>query len=325
MKLAIVVAVALGLLGCAEAPVQESSATAEAGYGRAFGQFRYVEDGKEVTWGSVFPSTDSLTLFVRPAGGGQMQYMDVPADGGFFWPLKGGDYTIVGFQLARRGGATVTRTMRLMAGFSVPQAGQAVYIGDLLLESRAGASRVEVLDRYEVARQRVEQRLAAAKLAAAKGLMQVEAPPGRHGRITAICAAAWAVGCDSDYQGVRPLQPEGTERSYVRVANLTPALEWKPPGRPGATYDVAIYESLDFSYGLSGSVRGLRGALVAYAEGLAEPRYVAPPLEAGKRYQWSVRLRDGDTVSSWSTTSYSLFLLIAGRRTSGQYFAFETP
>ena len=323
-SLSIGIAVLLAsLLGCAQPPVQESVATAEAGYGRAFGQLRYVEDGKQVTWGSLFPSTDSLTLFVRSATG-QVQYMDMPAHGEFFWPLQRGDYTILGFELARRGGATFTRSGRLMARFSVPQ-GQAVYIGELRMEARGGASRTEVLDGYEAALPLVEQRIAAARLTPAKALMQLEAPPGRYSRVTSICAAAWAIGCDSDYQGVRPLQPAGTERSPVRVKGLTPLLEWKPSGTPGTSYDVAIYESLDFQYGLHGSVRGLRGALVAYAEGLREPRYAAPALQAGKRYQWSVRLRDGDTVSTWSTTSYSLFILIAGRKSSGQFFAFETP
>lgn len=313
------------LAACAAPPVDEKAATAEAGYGRAFGELRYIEDGRQAKWGSLFPSTDSLTLFVRSVRSGQVQYMDVPADGTLFWPLEQGDYTIVGFQLARRGAATFTRTGRLMTRFSVPQAGQAVYIGDLLIESRGGAIRSQVLDRYEAALERVHERIAGAKLMPAKGLMQPESPPGRFSRVTPICAASWAIECDSNYQGVRPLQPEGTERTYARVTELTPLLEWKPSSRPGISYDVAIYESLDFSYGLYGSVRGLRGARVAYAEGLKEARYVAPALEAGKRYLWSVRLRDGDTVSSWSTTSHSFFIVIAARKAAGQYFGFETP
>jgi hypothetical protein len=61
---------------------------------------------------------------------------------------------------------------------------------------------------------------------------------------------------------------------------------------------------------------------VSYAEGLKEPRYAPKtPLEPGRRYQWSVRLRDGDTVSSWSTTGYNWIV----RTGYGQYFAFETP
>src|SRR5687767_9630361 len=317
---------ALLLSACgAVAPVEEKTATAEAGYGRVFGQLRYAENGKEVKWGSVFPSTDSLTLFVRSARTGQMHYLDVPADGNFFWPPERGDYTIVGFQLARRRAGTFTNAARVMPRVSVPQAGQAVYIGDLVIESRAGAGRVQVLDGYEAALQRVGERITAAKLAPIKALMVLEAASGRVGRMTGICSAYWAIECDSNYQGVRPVQPEGTERTYVRVKDLMPLLEWKPSGRPGTTYDVAIYESLDFTYGLWGSVQGLRAARVAYAEGLTEPRYAPPSLERGRRYQWSVRLRDGDTVSSWSTTSYSFFAVIAARRASGQYFGFETP
>jgi hypothetical protein len=306
-------------------PVDEKTASEKPGYARVFGTVRYIEDGKEARWDSVFPSTDSLTLFVRPAAGGEMLYVDVPADALFFWPLQAGEYTIVGFQLARRSAATFTRTLRVMARFSVAQAGQALYIGELAVETRGGAIRMQVVDRYESALPRVTERIQAAKASPAKSLMKLEPPPGRFARQSSICGPSWAVGCDSDYQGVRPVKPEGTERTFVLVSDRTPALEWKPSAKPGTTYDVAIYESLDFTYSLWGDVRGLRGSLVAYAEALPEPRYVPPALEPGKRYQWSVRLRESDTVSSWSSTSYSFFLVIAARRASGQYFGFEVP
>lgn len=310
----------------ATAPVDEKAATAEAGYGRAFGLFRWLEDGKEAVWTSTFFSTDTLTFFVRSARTGQMQYMGIESDGSFYWPLERGDYVIVGYQSARRGAGTSTQTGRLMTAFSVAQAGQAVYIGDLLIEIRRGRSRVDVLDRYEPALQRFEARIAQAKLAPAKALMRFEQQPGRYRRVTEICSPSWAIECDSNYQGVRPLSPEGTAWNYTVTKGVAPLLEWKPSSRPELTYDVAIYESLEFMFGATGGVKGLRGTRVAYAEGLREPRYIpTTPLEHGKRYEWTVRLRDGDTVSSWSTTSYSFFAVIAARRASGQYFGLETP
>ena len=83
------------------------------------------------------------------------------------------------------------------------------------------------------------------------------------------------------------------------------------------------------------SVRDLPGALVAYAEGLREPRWSPPSLQPGRLYQWTVRLRDGDTVSSWSTTEQHaaeafLFtpfveLLMSGApRRDPKYFGFQT-
>lgn len=323
-RMVVLVAVMMVLPACVHR-AQDASSPAEPRECAVFGHVRYIENGKEQRWGSLFPSTDTLTLFLRPAGGGALQYIDVPADGHFFALLERGDYTMIGFELGRRGAATFTRTARLMTRFSVPQPGQAFYVGALRVESRGGASRIQVLDEYAAALKAVEERIATAKLTPAKSLMEVEPALGRYRRVTSICAASWAIECDKDYQGVRPLQPEGTERKYAEVKDRTPVLEWKPSGTPGITYDVAIYESLHFKYGLLAEVHGLRGAVVAYAEAVPEPRYVPPPLEPGKRYQWSVRLRDGDTVSSWSTTSHSFNILIAWRRGSGQYFAFATP
>lgn len=310
----------------ATAPVDEKAATAESGYGRAFGRVSYLEDGKAVGWASTLTSTNSLTFFVRSARTGQMQYMEIPDDGSFFWPLERGEYVIVGYQLARRSIPASTRTGRLMATFSVPQAGQAVYIGDLLIETGRRGGRIDVMDRYQPALERAGARIAEGKLTPAQGLMRPEQAPGQFRRVTDICGAAWGIECDANYRGVQPVAPEGTAWNYSATKDLAPLLEWKPSGRPEVTYDVAIYESLEFMFGATGGVKGLRGTRVAYAEGLREPRYVpATPLEPAKRYEWTVRLRDGDTVSSWSTTSYSFFAVIAARRAFGQYFGFETP
>jgi hypothetical protein len=212
-----------------------------------------------------------------------------------------------------------------MTTFSVPQPGQAVYIGDLRIETGKSRYRFGVFDRYAGTLQRIETRLADGKLAPAKGLMQLEAQAGRYKRVSGICGASWGVDCDSNYQGVRPLEPEGAAWSFPVARDLTPLLEWKPASRPEVTYDVAIYESLAFAFGATGSVKGLRGTLVAYAEGLREPKYSPPPLEHGKRYEWTVRLREGDSVSSWSTTSYNFFALVVWGRGSGQYFGLATP
>ena len=43
------------------------------------------------------------------------------------------------------------------------------------------------------------------------------------------------------------------------------------------------------------------------------------------KYEWSVRVRDGDTVSTWSTTSQFTFLIVAAVFTHGDWFSLSTP
>jgi hypothetical protein len=73
---------------------------------------------------------------------------------------------------------------------------------------------------------------------------------------------------------------------------------------------------------------------VSLAATLLKPSYRAPSrgaLQRGQRYEWSVRLRDGDTVSTWSTTSHTaiapvLFpgmVFVGGGSSFGQCFGFE--
>jgi len=111
-----------------------------------------------------------------------------------------------------------------------------------------------------------------------------------------------------------------TGQGYPDVVDGRPQLAWKPSTAAGVTYDVAIYESLTLTVDLPTAPRA-RGALVAYAEALPEPSFKPQqPLAPGKRYMWSVRLRNGDTVTSWSTTGY--YAVIAGG--SGHWFGFAT-
>jgi hypothetical protein len=315
------------IAGCGEMPkraASEEEATAAAGYGRAFGRVEYLEGGKEVVWGTSFFTTNTLTLFVRSLPSAEMHYLEVESDGTFYWPLPAGEYEIVGFQMLRISGTRSTRTGRLMTKFSLPQAGQAVYVGDVRINAARGG--FQLVDRYAETLKRVEARLAEGKLQAVKGLMGREQPPGSVKRMSAICDAMWELKCGGSYQGVEPTSPEGTAQRFPLIEILTPRLEWKPSTRPGVTYDVIVFESLRLHYNFAANTADLRGSVVAYAEGLREPSHsFEKPFAPGKRYEWSVRLRDGDTVSSWSTTSHSLFLVVGASSGSGRSFGFETP
>lgn len=309
------------LTACADIPVRpadEKAATVAAGFGRAFGRVIYLENGKEFDWSSSVFATDSLTLYVRAVPEGQLQMMQIEGDGSFYWPLQAGDYVIVGYLRMRRQVTNQQRTGRLWTTFTVPRPGQAVYIGDLRIDATNHGFRFEVFDRYAEALPRVQDRLRDGKIEAVNGLMRVDGQLGRYTRVIPICNKAWVLACDSNFQGVEPLQPEGTAQGFPLTASLMPVLEWKPSGKAGVTYDVAIFESL--------TIPRMRGARVGYAEGLTEPRYTpATALPPGRKFEWSVRLRDGDTVSSWSSTSHFAFLIVAWARGSGQGFGFTTP
>lgn len=328
--LALVAALAVG--GCENMPSRpapESEATVQSGYGRAFGRIAYVENGTEVAWGATFTTNNQLTLFVRSNSSGEMQSLDLEGAGNFVWPLKPGDYTILGYRTSQSGSpGRRTTTVRLMAAFSVPRAGQAVYLGELHIATGGGRYGVRVLDNYsEGGLSRFQARPDASKFEAVKGLAVLEPPPGKYKFVSRICSGTWGIECTTDFQGVEPVSPAGTAQGFPMVESLHPLLAWKPSNRAGVIYDVAVYEShLTFPMpGLSAHAHRIRGAIVAYAEGLAEPRYSPPGLAPDRNYEWSVRLREGDEVSGWSTASHFTFVIVAASRGAGQYFGFATP
>ena len=302
--------------GMPESPVADERATIEAGYGRAFGRIVYVEEGKERRW----KWGEELAVFVRSAQTGQMQRMAIKGDGSFLWPLMAGDYIIAGYTALGP-----PRTGRLWVSFSIPQPGMGVYIGDLRIETTRSRYRFGVEDKYAQARAQVESRLSAGKLTAVKSLMTPEAVQETVKMVWPICAERSGVTCETNRQGVEPVQPPGTATSFPTVASLSPVLEWKPSTREGMTYDVAVYGSLSLAGDMPGAQR-VRGARGAYAEGLSEPRFrIDTPLAAGTKYEWSVRLREGENVSTWSSTSYFVFFVVGWASGSGQWFGLETP
>lgn len=321
--------VAVLLVSCAaQPPVSEEQGTVAAGYGRVFGRVQYSYKGVPTEIGIVFLGSHDVTLFLRQAGSDELHYLKPERDGTFSWPLKPGDYVLVGIAARRTAGNFQEWTSRrYMAPISVPEAGTAVYIGDIRVALRADGYRIALLDEYDTTSKLMRPRLESGKFRPLKSLMRPERAPGHFKAVRPVCAPDWGLTCTDRYRGVELVGPVQFGATFPTTASLTPALEWKPSARKDVTYDVAIYESLSFVYEFGGSrVERMLGSQAAYAEGLTEPRFVpATALQPGKKYEWSVRLRSGDTVSTWSTTSFSLNLIIAGRGQSGSFFGFETP
>lgn len=327
---ALVIAASVVLLGAcgAQPPVSEEEGAAASGYGRVFGRIQYSYNGSPAELGPALFETHDVTLFLRQAGSDELHYMKPDRDGTFSWPLKAGNYVLLGLAAGRSGGSYregITR--RYMAPIALAEAGMALYIGDIRVESRGGRYNITLVDAYDETLKRMQSRLENGRFRPVKALMQPERPPGNYKRVQSVCATAWALTCSESNQGVEIVAPVGPGMTFPTTENLTPALEWKPSPRKDVTYDVVIYESLSFEYAHgTNKVSRMPGARAAYAEALTEPRFVpTTALQPAKKYEWSVRLRSGDTVSTWSTTSSSLNFLVAARRESGQLFGFETP
>lgn len=319
----IVACLAVLLAGCANSlgrPPSEEVANREGNYGRAFGKLSVVEDGKPVpTFNSFSFSGRPYWFFVQSVDSGKLYRMEVEDDGRFLWALPVGDYVLAAVETVG------VRTYRLWLNFSIGEARQASYVGNLDLEVSKFGFAFRVVDQYEKSVQDFQPRFVNSALVAKKAIMQPDPPLGHFTDVWKICSQKTGLPCDFGLYGVKPLEPVGAEKSYPAVSSLKPLLAWQPAPKGGFTYDLAIYESLAIGIDMPG-VRKLRGRLVEYAEGLSDPKYqVRQALKPGMKYDWSVRLREGDTVSTWTTTSYFAFFIVGWASGSGQWFGFRTP
>lgn len=300
-----------------EPPIVRAPSAAEtsvAATGHAFGRLRLFQKGKEVEFGFL----DRLLLFVRSQRTGEIQQKAFTGGrGNFNWPLPSGEYVIVAYNFQNQTG-------RLWLTFSVPDPGEAAYIGDLHIVSLDGRYGWQIHDAYADAEKEFGAGFAKGGVKTTVALMKSEERLGTYRRLTRVCAVAeWGIECDLTNQGVRALDPVQGTLGFPTVDSLTPRLAWSPVDREGVTYDLAVYESIKAPLlGLS----HIRGALVSYVEALPQPFYqFDTPLARGKQFEWSVRLRKGDTVSTWSTTGYFVFFVVGTASGSGNWFGFSTP
>ena len=184
---------------------------------------------------------------------------------------------------------------------------------------------MRVFDDYETALTAYKERFAGAQEEPLKRLTQPEQQLGSYQHVVGICAQEWGIECGRTYQGVEPLQPEGTASAFPQVASLTPTFAWKPSSKTDVSYDFVIYETVSLVESDMFNGR-IPGKTVFYVGDVKEPKFaLQTPLETGKKYNWSVRLRRGDTVSSWSRCGYFAFIIVAFISESGKWFGFSTP
>jgi hypothetical protein len=249
------------------------------------------------------------------------------------WSLDPGDYTFLSLHCNWKETAyTVPIGVRFKA-----VAGTTAYIGDL------GFNYTN--NRFEKVAWSSNEADAVAEFArrypgAAPPVLQTPTrvrDPGQYRSVTSVCAAIWKVACTRKLQGVEPVDPP-IERGlgglsvigFANVNRLDPTLKWKPIEDPEVTYDVVVREAVAYPRSAirltSHDYEFVPGRVVAYAENVAGSEFRIPdPLKPKTRFFWSVRLRKGDQVSSWSVGGHFLFLVVAMSSSSGQWFGFETP
>lgn len=134
-------------------------------------------------------------------------------------------------------------------------------------------------------------------------------------------------GCTA-FHGITPIEPRvGNPSNPHKVSSLQPILSWKPSKKPGATYDLIVYESIEMQdIAERGSMVRQPGDVVYYRENLwATEHLVEKTLKPKTYYYWSVRIRKNGETSEWSRYDYYANCCLYAVYTSNYLFSFVTP
>jgi hypothetical protein len=139
---------------------------------------------------------------------------------------------------------------------------------------------------------------------------------------SAIFLLLLLVGCTS-FQGVRPDSPASAVGFGIgRVDSLTPNLSWQQAEGQNITYDLVLYEAIREEGYVTGGFWIEPGPRVYYRGAITGTSHrVETQLKPNTQYFWSVRVRQGQRVSRWSTYNYTDPFLT--QRNSS--FTFMTP
>lgn len=311
------------LLGCATSPTINDVAEIKENTQIVFGSVEVYNNGKQETWGIKFTGHNYFFLTILPSNTNEAITYKLDKDGVFFWALPAGEYTLLGYYWEDH---NEQRTGYIGAKFSVPETGPDVYLGTIKFQGINAFLVSQFLDKYDEIVKLYDTSFPSRKGTAVKQLLEPPQPVGNVSLYRDVCHDDWKIGCKKTFRGVTPISPEVTQLGFPKVKNLTPEFRWEPSAKQDISYDFILYEAAIFA--VSGAVASLymRGRVVAYAEDLKEP-YWQPEgqLKPDTRYLWSVRLRDGNTVSEWSTHSHFMFLIVAMTAGYGQWFQFQTP
>lgn len=272
---------------------------------------------------------DSFRLILVKDGDSDPIRHRLTGDGRFFWSLTPGRYYVAEWEWQMKGQPQTSSISGRIGGYFEVTAGEtAAYLGDVVIAFQGRRFAVGVQDRSAEAAAAYQARFSVPSIPATSLLTIAGVPNGTEGGISNICADKWGLACTKDRRGVEVVSPAQHEDTFPAVASLTPTLAWHPSSNRAVTYDIVIYDAI--AYGTWPRTRYLQGRIVATSSGLTEPSFTPPEqLAPGRKYFWSVRLRQGDAVSTWSTMGFHkvgfFIVAIVSKGTSGSPFRFETP
>ena len=312
---------ALFLWGCTGAPTIKDADSIAPDSRIVFGSVEVWSDDKQETWGTDWLGHSGFYLMILPPDTDEAITYRLDKDGMFFWALEPGEYTLLGY-LWLDGG--LQRTGGIDTTFEVPAVGGDVYLGTIIFREIGPFLLPLFEDRFDVIAAQYDVKFPERRGTTVKRVLELADPVGSFAATREECDEAWNIECDKRYKGVTPISPKVTQSGFPTIESLIPEFRWKPCPKQGVSYDFVLYEAATYSFDQA-IPRYMRGRLAAYEEGLTEARWQPDtPLKPDTRYFWSVRMREGDTVSHWSTQSHSTFLLIYASWGSGQWFQFKT-
>jgi len=316
----IVILVSVAISGCTSTIKMEPAQSLSKEQAIVFGKVNVFVDGRHIEMTTSFFAhgfKSYLTIEFRQKGSSTTMEYKVDETGYFFWALAPGEYEVLGTHgFSAEVGAfdmMVPLAQRVWIPFTA-QAEESVYLGDLTIELRRNRQAKQRLDdNYSEAIKEFHKRYPSARVKQLKKVIKLESPdPGTYTNVAHICSAGWGNYCSSDNIGITPISPDRLQD--VVVVSTAPTLRWVPSSMPGVMYDVAIYEAYDSTWQkivldqLTGNKTWRRGRLLTYAQGLKTPRFKPDvSLQPDTTYLWSVRLRRGDTVSTWSQVKRTIY------------------
>lgn len=311
------------LSGCATPPTMKNVAEMAADANVVFGSVTVYEDGEQEKWGVKFTGSNYFYLTILPPDTNEAITHRLAKDGVFYWTLPPGEYLLLGYYWQD---LQAQRTGHIGAKFSVPETGPDAYLGTIEFRGNVVFLVPQFQDRFDEIAKLYDTKFPGRRGTAVKRLFEPPQPVGHFSSHRGICHEDWSIECDKRFHGVTPTSPEVSQSGFPLLDSLRPKFRWKPSARHDVSYDLILYEAAAYVVGGQMVPSYMRGHVVAYAEGLKEPHWQPEtPLEPDTRYIWSVRLRDGETVSGWSTQSHSTFLIVYMSSGYGQWFQFRTP
>ena len=303
----IAVIVSVLLTGCTAAVKMETARSLSKEQVIVFGKVNATVDGRHIKM-STSGFKSYLTIEFRQAGSPTIMEYKVDETGYFFWALAPGEYEVLGtYGFADVGWfeMKVPLAQPVWIPFTVQPEVESLYLGDLTLAVSKNRPIVQKLnDNYSESIKEFHKRYPGAHTDPLNKATKLEPlNPGTYSKVTNICTGNWGINCSSNI-GITSISPDRLQD--VIVASTAPTLRWVPSFIP-VKYDVAIYEAYDSTWRkinfdlLTGNERWRRGRLLIYAQGLTTPTFKPDvSLQPDTTYLWSVRLRRGNIVSTWS-------------------------